>query len=188
MSILKFEFTYNTENGEFSVANIDTGEIKSVSTKKVSKKKKDESTVPQLILEDNKYSLNSAAIELMQVNPEDKLDIKYEKRGNQMVPVIGTDEVFGTKQGCKLTKSNTVSCRGSRHDELIKYGTEFTVIPHDSKPKLFILDGGINLIEEIQEDKNISLEEDNDLDFIDTLSEENKDAEITEITSDFFKL
>ena len=63
MSILKFEFTYDTTTGEFSVVNTETGEVKSVTTKKTTttRKKKEESSEPQLILEENKYILNTAA-------------------------------------------------------------------------------------------------------------------------------
>lgn len=115
MSIVKFEFSYDTVSKEFSVTNVETGEVKSTKVvKKTSKTKKEESTEPLLTLEENKYYLTPAAIELMQVEPGDKLDIKYEKQGRNSIPVIGSDEVWGTKSGNKLNKSLTVACRGRK--------------------------------------------------------------------------
>lgn len=118
---LKYQVTVDTETGEMTTKcikrTIDKSnfEVSDAASKKASKKtKKEESIEPELTLEDNKYCLNSAAIELMDVTPNNKLDIKYEKNGNTMVPVIGTDEAFGTKGGNKLTKSNTVAYRGRK--------------------------------------------------------------------------
>lgn len=118
---LKYQVTVDTETGEMTTKcikrTVDKAnfEVSEAAPKKAAKKaKKEESSSPQLILEDNKYCLNSAAVMLMGVTPDDKLDIKYEKRGSTMVPVIGTDEAFKTKGGNKLTKSNTVACRGRK--------------------------------------------------------------------------
>ena len=121
MGKIKFELTIDTTTGNFSVVNTETGEIKSVTFKevkkpssKVTKAKKGESPEPTLTLEENKYCLNQTAVDLMGVEPDCKLNIKYEKRGKETVPVIGTDTAFGTKQGNKLTKSLTVACRGRK--------------------------------------------------------------------------
>ena len=115
---LQYAMKINTDTGEILETKLIKRSIDKPETaipkKKASKSKKEEISTPQLILEDNKYCLNTAAVELMQVGPDSKLDIKYEKRGNTMVPVIGTDEVFKTKGGNKLTKSNTVACRGRK--------------------------------------------------------------------------
>ena len=98
---LQYAMKINTDTGELLETklikrSVDKSNFEVVTPKKkASKTKKDESATPQLILEDNKYCLNQAAIELMQVGPDSKLDIKYEKG----VPIIGTDEAFGTKGG-----------------------------------------------------------------------------------------
>lgn len=194
MSIVKFEFSYDTVSGEFSVVNTETGEAK---ISKVSKKKKvvkkDESSTPKLILEDNKYSLNSAAVELLQVEPDDKLDIKYEKQGKNIIPVIGTDESFGTHGGNRLTKSFTVTFRGSKNEELAKYGIEFTLIPHDSKNGIFILknedselEQSLNTAVEKSVISNEEIELPMDIDLQDLIDD--PDAEITEVDSSLFKL
>lgn len=191
---LKFELTIDTESGDFSVINIETGEIKSVTfkeAKKVTKKvKKEESSSPKLVLEDNKYCLNSAAVELMGVTPDNKLDIKYEKNGSTMVPVIGTDEAFGTKGGNKLTKSNTVACRGSKNEELSKYGRVFSLTPHTTKEGLFVLTGDTTPAVTPVGDENISISESDenlplDVDFSSLIDD--KDANVEEIDSSLFQ-
>ena len=99
----KVLFTYeqDTETGDIKcinreVINDDIKPVKKASTPK-KKSSKNESSEPQIILEDNKYTLNSAAVELMGVEPDDRLDIKFEKNGKLMIPIIGTNESFGTK-------------------------------------------------------------------------------------------
>ena len=183
MSILKFEFTYDTSSEEFSVVNTSTGEIKTVSTKKKIKTNKiEESSIPQLTLEDNKYSLNTAAVNLLQVQAGDKIDIKYQKVNGKIQPVIATDEVFGTKGGNVLSKSNTVACRGNKQNELSKYGRQFTLTPHESG--MFILTGD-GTVEELKGDDNVAVEdEDLSLDLADII--DGKDADITEIDSSLF--
>ena len=98
---LKYQVSVDTETGEMTTkcisrkvdkTNFEVVEEKS--KKRTSKSKKEESTVPSLILEENKYCLNQAAITLMGVEPDCKLDIKYEKRGKETIPVIGSDESF----------------------------------------------------------------------------------------------
>lgn len=117
-------------------------EKKTTTSTKKPKKEKEENPTPCITLEDNKYILNAAAVELLGVEPEDRLDIKYEKQGKGvMIPVIGTNEAFGTKGGNKLTKGFSVSCRGKANEELSKYGSTFTIIPHPNKDDLFILCG-----------------------------------------------
>lgn len=102
---LTFNLVVDTSTGEFEVINTETGETKSVKaeTKKrtSSKKKKDDDPTPKITLEDNKYCLNSAAVDLMGVEPDDRLDIKMEKQGKLLIPIIGTNEAFGTKAGKK---------------------------------------------------------------------------------------
>lgn len=118
---LKYQVSVDTETGEMTTKcisrKVDKSNFEVVEDKpkrKTSKPKKDESSEPTLILEENKYCLNQAAANLMEVEPDCKLDIKYERRGKETIPVIGTDTAFGTKQGNKLTKSLTVACRGGK--------------------------------------------------------------------------
>lgn len=193
---LKYQAKVDTETGEMTTkcisrkvdkTNFEVVEEKS--KKKTSKSKKEENTVPSLILEDNKYCLNQAAITLMGVEPNCKLDIKYEKRGKETIPVIGSDESFGTHSGNKLNKSLTVACRGSKREELSKYGTEFTLVPHETKDGIFILQNKnadfeptVSNVSETEDE--IELPDDIDLqDLVD-----DKDATITEVDASMFQL
>lgn len=182
---LKYQVTVDTETGEMTTKCIKRTVDKTnfeVSEKKTAKKKVvEDNSSPQLTLEDNKYRLNTAAIELMGVSAESKIDIKYEKQGKSMIPVIGTDEAFGTRGGNKLTKSNTVACRGSKHEELVKYGNVFQIIPHDSKAGLFILKGDVQ-IDTLDGDENVSIDEEIDI------SQLIDDKDVEEINSFDFTL
>lgn len=182
---LKYQVTVDTETGEMTTKCIKRTVDKTnfeVSEKKTAKKKVvEDNSSPQLTLEDNKYRLNTAAIELMGVSAESKIDIKYEKQGKTMIPVIGTDEAFGTRGGNRLTKSNTVACRGSKHEELIKYGNIFQIIPHDSKAGLFILKGDAQ-IDTLDGDENVSIDEEIDI------SQLIDDKDVEEINSFDFTL
>jgi len=106
-----------------------------------SKSKVDENPDPILRLEENKYILTTGAVDALGVEPGETIDIKFQKFKKKTYPVIGTSEAWGTKAGNKLTKTNTVSCRGKVNDELSNYGTEFTLEPHPNKGGLFILRG-----------------------------------------------
>lgn len=184
---LKYQVTVDTETGEMTTKCIKRTVDKTnfeVSEKKTAKKKVvEDNSSPQLTLEDNKYRLNTAAIELMGVSAESKIDIKYEKQGKTMIPVIGSDEAFGTRSGNRLSKSNTVACRGSKHEELVKYGNVFQIIPHDSKAGLFILKGDAQ-VDTLDGDENVSIDEEIDISQL----IDDKDNNIEEINSFDFTL
>lgn len=195
---LKYQVTVDTETGEMTTKcisrKVDKSNLQVVEAKprKVSKSKKVESSEPTLVLEDNKYCLNQAAVDLMGVEPDSKLDIKYEKRGKETIPVIGSDEAFGTHSGNRLTKSLTVACRGSKNEELSKYGSEFILVPHETKEGIFILQNEDAKLEQALDDTiekgNDSEEEIElpvDIDLQDLIDGE--DAKITEVSSSMFK-
>lgn len=87
-----------TDTREFKDDSIKTPK-KSTSTKKSSSKIDDSDPEPKLYLEDNKYVLNSSAIEALGIEVGDTIDIKNQKVGNTRVKVIGASETFGTKAG-----------------------------------------------------------------------------------------
>ena len=158
----KVLFTYeqDDETGEIKVidretVNDDLPKAKKTSSSKKSTKKADENPEPELILEDNKYTLNTAAVELLGVETDDRLDIKFEKRDKVRIPVIGCNTAFGTQGGNRLTKSNTVSYRGKNHDLLEEYGTVFSFKETD-KEGIFELVGDKPLPEE-KVDENIQI-------------------------------
>ena len=159
--LIDFKLCFDDEAGKFVALNPETGEIRDfapTSTKKTStrssKKKVDENPNPQLVLEDNKYSLNAAAVTLMGLVPEMKLCVKIKKIDGAMTPIIGTNEAFKVKDGNRLTKSFTVACRGANHDALITYGTVFDIEPNPALEGTFILRGDKGPV--IMHDENIS--------------------------------
>ena len=177
-----YEMSVDTDTGEILETKLINKTLGKPSTpKKVSKKVDDGE--PKLILEENKFRLTDSAVSLMNLEPDSKIVIKYQENGGNTVPVIGTNIAFGAiSSGNRLTKSNTVACRGNNHDALAKYGTEFTLVAHPDKEGLFILDSGVT--PEVVEDENVKSD---DVDFsLDDLIDE-KDANITEIDSNFFK-
>lgn len=158
----------------------ETGEILKTTliNRSVNKPIKEDSEIePKLYLEDNKCRLNNAAINLMQVNIGDKIDIRYE--GNDSLPIIGTDKSFGNLGGCKLTKTNTFLCKGTKRSELARHGNEFIIKKHPNKNNIFILE---NIDIEFQKEK--SKEDELDLDLESLISNEDNE---TEINSNFFK-
>lgn len=196
MAKIKFDLYWDDESNSWEAINSETGEIKSFSPVKKSTTKKsvskvDTDTTPKLTLETSKYILTQAAADLLGVQPDDRIDIKYEKQGKRMVPIIGSNEAFGTKAGNKLTKSLTVSCRGKANEELSQYGTIFTITAHPTKEGLFILNGD-KIIPEQQVDDVVEIKEDQsdvDLDSeLDDLLAEDSTDNITEITNFDFNI
>ena len=196
MAKIKFDLYWDEESNSWEAINSETGEIKSFSPVKKSTTKKsvskvDTDTTPKLTLETSKYILTQAAADLLGVQPDDRIDIKYEKQGKRMVPIIGSNEAFGTKAGNKLAKSLTVSCRGKANEELSQYGTTFTITAHPIKEGLFILNGD-KIIPEQQVDDAVEIKEDQsdvDLDSeLDDLLAEDSTDNITEITNFDFNI
>lgn len=145
--LINYNLCFDDEQGKFVAVNPETGELREFTasaakkTTTTRKKKADESTTPQLILSDNKYSLNTAAVELMGVEPEAKLNIKMRKIDGVITPVLGTDEAFKCKSGNRLTKSFTVACRGANNEALAAYGTIFELTENPDGSGTFILKG-----------------------------------------------
>ena len=109
----------NEETGEVitDTRELKDDSVKKPSTRKSTSSKKKDSEVddsnpnPLLILEENKYILNKAAVEALGVEPGDKIDIKQQKLNKKECLVIGAAETFGTQSGNKLTQKNAVSYR-----------------------------------------------------------------------------
>lgn len=142
MSKLSFQFNLivDTETGDFSVVNVESGEVKTTKVTKAKAAKKPVSNgTPTLTLESNKCILNDAAIDLMGVEVGDKIDIKYSKQGSKIVPIIGTDEAFSTQSGNKFCKNKSFAFRGAKNEELAKYGSEFTLTADPNTSGIFIL-------------------------------------------------
>lgn len=134
--------------GELITREATLGDFKEV-TKKAStprtKKPKDDDPVAKITLLEGKWQMNHACVELTGFEPDQKLEIKYEKKGRITTPVLCEDE----KSGNRLTKTYTVSCRGSRHDNLAEYGDVFEVTPYEGKEGYFKLKGNIEKEDDI---------------------------------------
>lgn len=164
MALIQYNLCFDDEANKFVAVDPETGEVKDFTapaakktTTRSKKKKEDESSEPQLILQENKYSLNTAAVELMGVQPDDKLNIKMRKIDKVMTPILGTNEAFKTTAGNRLTKSFTVACRGANNEALSAYGTIFTLEPNPDGSGTFILHGDKKMEPQIVDD---NLEED----------------------------
>lgn len=179
----KFTITYEAKIDTDTGAILDTKIVSKSPSKEKSPIKEDNDPEPKITLETNKYCLNNAAVKLMNITAGDKLDIKYEEGKDCAVPIIGTDDAFGTKGGCKLTKTNTVACRGNKNEELSKYGSVFKLVPHPQKEGLFVLTSDKVQIDQLKGDKEEDKEEDDlpfDLDIT--------DPNVEEIDSKYFQL
>ena len=89
-----------------------------------------------------------------------KIDVKFEKKGRIVTPVLCQD----SKTGNRLTKTYTISFRGSRHDNLAEHGDIFELIPYPDKEGYFKLKGNapekeddiVEIPEEITDPEEIS--------------------------------
>ena len=188
---LTYEMSVDTETGEvLETKLIDRSVNKPVKAMKATANEagQDDDKEPKLYLEDNKCRLNSKAISLMGISPGDKLDIKYDDGKNGSVPIIGTDEAFGTKGGNKLTKSNTIACRGSKNEELSKYGKEFVLATHPSKAGLFVLTSEEVAVDQLVGDDNVNIDTPEGIDLNLEGLVDDKDANVSSIDTNFFKL
>lgn len=136
------------ETGELITREATLGDFKEVkkSTSTRTKKPKDDGDpTPKITLFDGKWQMNNACVELTGFEPEQKLDIKFEKKGRVTTPILCQDD----KSGNRLTKTYTVSCRGSRHDNLAEFGDIFEVVPCEDKEGYFKLVGNITKEDDI---------------------------------------
>ena len=175
------------ETGDTTCVNreiINSDIVDKKTKKKVSKdiESVEDNPNPKVTLLDNKYILNEAAANLLGVQPEDRIDIKYQKQGKTTVPVIGSNESFGTKGGNKLTNSLSVSCRGKAHDELLEFGDIFSIEKHPTSESLFVLKGNKERVEPIPADTKVDSVEDID---INDLLDESSEKDITEMDFKF---
>lgn len=182
-------FDYDPETNEYKPIKQEI--VKDKAQSKATKEAKDveESSEPQVTLDTTKYILNHAAAELLGVEWEDRIDIKYKplsEKNSTLFPIIGKADAWGTKSGNKLTKSLTVSCRGNSNDLLAKYGDTFTLTPWKGHEGLFVLvgnadtnsvvDDNVEITEPTEEEEDLPLDTDLDVD-VDT-------AEDTDIIED----
>ena len=132
----------DTETGELFTKEATFGDFKEVTKKatttRTRKPKDDGDPTPKVTLLEGKIQLNNAAVALTGWEPEMKIDIQFEKKGKNTCPVMMQKD-----SGNRLTKTYTISCRGSKHDNLAEYGDVFEVVPYDGKDGYFKLIGNV---------------------------------------------
>lgn len=133
----------DTETGELFTKEATFGDFKEVTKKatttRTRKSKTDDEPTPMLHVLEGKIQMNTKAQELCGFEPEQKIDIKFEKKGRVITPVMCVDD----KNGNRLTKTYTISCRGQKRENLIQYGDTFEVIPYEGKEGYFKLIGNV---------------------------------------------
>lgn len=151
--------------GEVITREATLGDFKEAkkTTTRTRKPKDDGSTKPQVILLEGKVQLNQRAQELTGWEPEMKIDIQFEKKGRITTPVMMPKD-----SGNRLTKTFTVSCRSSKHDNLAEYGDIFDMVPYENKEGYFKLLGN-----NVKEDDVIDVPE--EITHPDELDEDNLD-------------
>lgn len=163
-------FHYNVDENTGEITFIGKEEITvdtATSTKRQAKPVKVEANIEPLItLDSNKLVLTTGAVDMMKICPDCRVDIKYKKKDKVSVPVIGTDAAFGTKGGNKLTKTNTVSFRGSANDKLAEYGSVFKLEPSEDEGIFYLIGDKMN---KPIEDEAIDIEGELDLDSLEEL-------------------
>ena len=159
------------ETGEIITREATLGDFKEVkkstsSGTRTRKPKDDGNPNPKATLLEGKIQLNNAAMELTGWEAEMKIDIRFNKEGKKITPIMLED----LSKGNRLTKTNTISCRGSKHDNLAEYGIIFEVVPYEGKDGWFKLvgdapqkeDDTVEIPEEIAnpEDEELNVDED----------------------------
>ena len=133
--------------GELITREATFGDFKEVTKKATTtrtKKPKDDDPVAKLTLLEGKVQMNAAAVAMTNFEPEMKIDIKFEKKGRVTTPVM-----MQADSGNRLTKTYTISCRGSKHDNLAEYGDVFVLEPYEGKEGYFKLKGNIEKEDDI---------------------------------------
>lgn len=163
-------FHYNVDENTGEITFIGKEEITvdtATSTKRQAKPVKVEANIEPLItLDSNKLILTTGAVDMMKICPDCRVDIKYKKKDKVSVPVIGTDAAFNTKGGNKLTKTNTVSFRGSANEKLAEYGSVFKLEPSEDEGIFYLIGDKMN---KPIEDEAIDIEGELDLDSLEEL-------------------
>lgn len=149
--IVTFNYDPETDTVSDVQCSIDGVGKKRKTTRKVKDVIEEMSSIALVTLEPNKLVFNNKAVADMGLEYEDRIVIKWEKRGKQMIPIIGKDLAFNEEgTGNKVTKANTITYKGKANLVLADYGTEFTLSQ--------IGEGIWELVSNIQKSEDTTLE------------------------------
>ena len=92
-------------------------------------------------VENNRLVLSSEAVQALNATVGDRITINYWNINKETTfPLIGKSELFSDPtNGNKLTKSNTVSYRGTQNKILKEYGSLFKLVPFKTYFKLELI-------------------------------------------------
>lgn len=92
-------------------------------------------------VENNRLVLSSEAVKALNATVGDRITINYWNINKETTfPLIGKSELFSDPtNGNKLTKSNTVSYRGTQNKILKEYGSLFKLVPFKTYFKLELI-------------------------------------------------
>lgn len=126
--------------------------------------KYDNIDLPVVEVGDNKLIISPKAVELMSAHYGDRIAVNYIQKSNEITfPIIGKAELFADPNaGNKLSKTNTVSFKGTQRTILTKYGQLFKI--EEYKPGMYKMEA-INESDLVQADANL-VDESNDLSLI----------------------
>lgn len=168
---------YSVDEATGEITFIGKDEIKVDTAKKTSRKsstKKDENPEPIVTLDSTKLTLTQGAVDLLQVCEDCRIDIKYDKKGKQLLPKIGTDAAFKSKGGNLLSGKNTVRYGGANNKKLAGYGTTFKMEPTEDEGIYWLV--GDKMPEEQEVPKElVNIEDELDITNLDTIEEESTD-------------
>lgn len=129
-------YSVDEKTGEITFIGKDEIKVdtaKKTSTSRKSSSKKDKNPEPIVTLDSTKLTLTQGAVDLLQVCEDCRIDIKYDKKGKQLLPKIGTDAAFKSKGGNLLSGKNTVRYGGANNKKLAGYGTTFKLEPTEDE-------------------------------------------------------
>ena len=128
------------ETGELITREATLGDFKEVTkkstTSRTRKPKEDGETTPMIHVLENKLQFNNKALELTGFEADDKVLVQFEKQGRVITPVVSLND-----KGNRMTKTGTVSFRGSQRDTLLEYGENFEILIYENKEGFFKLKG-----------------------------------------------
>lgn len=133
--IITFDFDPETEK----VTNVNCSVDGVAKKKRATTKKADVEEVMAadaiIVLEENKLVFNNKAVAEMGIEYQDRIMIRWEKKGSIAFPLIGKSIEFDQEEsGNKVTKTNTVAYKGKQNIVLAELGTEFFIESYKEKP------------------------------------------------------
>ena len=166
-------YSVDEKTGEITFIGKDEIKVdtaKKTTTSRKSSTKKDENPEPIVTLDSTKLTLTQGAVDLLQVCEDCRIDIKYDKKGKQLLPKIGTDAAFKSKGGNLLSGKNTVRYGGANNKKLAGYGTTFKMEPTDKEGIYWLI--GDKMPEEKEVPKElVNIESELDLTDLDNIEE-----------------